>query len=151
MPTVDDPEFVESLQKLFASRGDLKTLVEYQQRLYASLKELNNNHQVIHNHVKELTLSHNTLRSDANGLMKLKGELNDRLRSLSDSHAKTRGDIQRAIESINYIQHEVRKIPELEKRLVKLEEQTKHLWRDEQINDKKVQEQEQRLKKLERQ
>jgi chromosome segregation ATPase len=138
MPTVDDSEFVESLQKLFASRGDLKTIVEYQQRLYASMKELNNNHTAIHSHVKELTLSHNTLRSDANSLMKLKGELNDRLRSLSDSHAKTRAEIERAVEAINFIQHEVRKIPELEKRLAKLERDTRHIWQEEQTDGKKV-------------
>lgn len=150
MPTVDDPEFVTSLQKLFASRGDLKTIVEYQQRLYASMKELDTNHRTIHTQVQKLTSSHNGLRSDTNDIIKMRAEINDKLRSLSDSHAKTRQEIERALEAIEYIKGQVSKIPDLEQRLTKLEHQTQNSWQDEQTNDKKVAEQEKRLNKLER-
>ena len=150
MPTVDDPYFVASLQKLFATHGDLKTIVEYQQRLYASMKELDTNHRTIHTQVQKLTSSHNILRTDANDIIKMKSEINDRLRSISDSHAKTRQEIERVLEAIEYIKGQVSKIPDLEKRLTKLERQNQNIWHDEQSNDKKVAEQEKRLNKLER-
>lgn len=150
MPTVDDPQSPEQPQETFATHSDLKTIVEYQQRLYVSMKELDSNHHTIHSHVKKLTLSHNTLRTDANDIIKMRTEVNDKLRSLSDSHAKTRQEIERALEAIEYIKEQVQKIPALEQRLAKLEQKGKNIWHDKPSNGKKIQEKLKHLGNIER-
>lgn len=121
MPEVKDPELLEALRSMFASRGDLKTIVEYQQRLYASIQELTTSHKAIHDHITNLTKSHNQVRIDANELLKVRREINDTLRGLSESHRQTREEAKRAIEAIAYVQQEVNKIAQLEQRIEKLE------------------------------
>jgi DNA repair ATPase RecN len=150
MPTDDDHAPSELPKDTFATRRELKTIVEYQQRLYASMKELDNNHRTIHSHVKKLTLSHNTLRTDANDIIKMRTEVNDKLRSLSDSHAKTRQEIERAVEAIDYIKEQVERIAGIEQRLAKLEQQGKNIWHDGPTNGKKIQEKLKHLGKIER-
>jgi chromosome segregation ATPase len=151
MPDINDPQLLESFKQLFATRDDMKTIVEYQQRLYASIQQLNNNHQAIHRHVSKLTESHNNVREDANDLLRMRNDINDSLRSLSDSHAKTREEVRRATESIEYIQQEVRKIPQLESRIDRLEREAKPIWPNESSRNNSQGLQEQHLRRLENQ
>lgn len=151
MPDRDDEvEFLDSLQRIFATRNDLKTVVEYQQRLFASLQQLNDNHKTVHDHVRKLTDSHNRSQDDTATLVKARNDLNDSLKGLTDSHRQTREEIRRALDTIAHIQKEIHKIPALENRIDKLEQDLKRVWQDDRSDDRKAQEQEQRLRKLER-
>lgn len=117
-----DPEFLAALRALFVTRDDIKTVVEYQQRLYASLHELDNNHRAVHQHVRSLTESHNAVRTDANELIRQRNELSSALRDLAEAHKQTRSDMRRAAEAITYVQEQTAKMPELEMRLRLLEQ-----------------------------
>ncbi len=122
MTEVTDTIQTQTTSQNLVTRDELKTLVEYQQRLYASIKQLNDNHKTIHDHVSKLTEAHNLVRQDANRLLQVRAELANALDSLRASYTKTRDEIQRANELLSYVQRELGRIPELEERLRKLEQ-----------------------------
>lgn len=82
MPEVNDPELLQAPRSKFASRSDLKTIVEYQQRLHTSIQELHDGHKAMHAHISKLTESHNQVRLDANELLKAQRDINDKISQL---------------------------------------------------------------------
>jgi uncharacterized phage infection (PIP) family protein YhgE len=153
MQTVDDPEFLDALERIFATRGDIKTIVEYQQRLFNSLQELTANHRAVHDHVRTLTESHNRSQENTTALMQARQNLETLLRNLEQSHRQTRDEMRQAVTAINRVQQDLNKIPELESRLNRLEreleKQMDRLWQDDRQDDRKSDEQERRIRKLE--
>jgi hypothetical protein len=147
----NDPRLLDALQRIFPTRDELRTIAEYQQRLFASLQELDKSHRAVHEHVRNLTESHNRVQNDSgNNLSQIRGEMADSLRNLDSTHRQTREEIRRAIDTLTYIQQEIRKIPSLENRLNQLERDMERFRQDDRSDDRKVNEQEQRLRKLER-
>jgi chromosome segregation ATPase len=146
----DDPEFIESLQKLFATRSDIRSIADYQQKLYASLSELNASHRAIHDHVRGLTESHNRSQTNTDALIRARGDLERLLRSLEQAHAQTQTEVRRASQDLYQIQQHIRKIPEIEQRLEKLEQEIGRLQRDERRDEHKDSEHDRRLNELER-
>ena len=122
MDKANDPEFLAALRNIFVSRDDMQAILDYQQRLYASLQELNNSHRAVHQHVRSLTESHNTVRADANTLIRHRNEISEALRNLAEAHRQTQGEIKRSIEAISFIQQQISKIPDFEARITRLEQ-----------------------------
>lgn len=122
MDKANDPEFLAALRNIFVSREDMQAILDYQRRLYASLKELNDSHRAVHQHVRSLTESHNTVRADANTLIRHRNEISEALRDLAEAHRQTRGEIRRSIEAISFIQQQISKIPDFEARITRLEQ-----------------------------
>lgn len=149
MPSVDDPEFLQALERFFATRGDIKAIADYQQRLFNSLSELNASHRAIHEHVRTLTESHNRGQDNTTVLMEARRNLETLLRNLEQSHHQTRDEIRRALDTLTHTQQELRKIPQLEDRLERIERQLQRFDQEERQNDRKDDEQDQRLRKLE--
>ncbi|HYH75414.1 MAG TPA: hypothetical protein VD735_05640 [Candidatus Saccharimonadales bacterium] len=117
----DDPKLLEALQRIFITRAELQALVDFQQKLFASLQELTVNHRTVHEHVRVLTDSHNRAQGDTGDLLRARGEMTDALRALDASHRQTREDLRRAIEAITYVQQSIHKIERLEDRIEDLE------------------------------
>lgn len=117
----NSPQLVDSLRQVFATREDLQLVIDYQQKLYDALQELNTSHRAVHQHVRSLTEAHNTVREDANHLLRTKADLNNSLNKLSDAHQETREQVHQAIEAINYIQQQLQHVSELEARIEQLE------------------------------
>lgn len=121
MYEADDPQLVDSLRRVFATRDDLKLLIDYQQKLYEALQELNASHRTVHQHVRSLTDAHNAVREDANHLLQAKTTANNLLSELTAAHGETRKQVHQAIEAINYIQEQVQHLSQLETRIEQLE------------------------------
>lgn len=122
MPDHPTPDPLKAMEQIFAKRKDLKIIVEYQQRLFVSLQELNKNHRTIYEHVRNLTTAHNKVQDDTTQLVALRHETKDILRSLTDAHRQTRNEVQRALDAIQYVQQELSKIAQLEHRIEQLEQ-----------------------------
>jgi hypothetical protein len=149
MPSVDDPEFLNAMQKVFATRGDIKMLIDYQQKLFNSFSELNASHRAVHEHVRTLTESHNRGQDNTGVLMEARRNLETLLRNLENSHNQTREEMRRALDVLNRAQQELRKIPQLEDRIERLEREIERFKQEERQNDRKDDDQDQRLRKLE--
>lgn len=149
MAVQDDPEFLESLQKIFATRSDIKAIADYQQKLYTSLNELNASHRNVFEHVRGLTDSHNRHQASTDTLVRARDNFESLLRSLDQAHRQTQDEVRQAINSLNYIQQEIRKIQQLEDRIQRLEYDIRQLQQEGRKDDRKDDEQDQRLRRLE--
>lgn len=149
MASLSDPEFVEALQQLFMTRSEMRQVIDYQQKLFNSLQELGSSHRQVHEHVRRLTDSHNRVQGDTTELMRARGDVIKALNNLEDVHRQTQGEIRRAIDTINYMQQAVRDVPRLQERMDRLERDIQKLWQEDRSGDRKDDEQDQRLRKLE--
>ncbi len=145
----DDPEFLEAMQKIFASRSDIKAIADYQQKLYQSLADLNSSHRAVHEHVRTLTDNATRSRDTTETLVRARADLERLLRNLEQAHIQTQTEVRRAAQDLYQIQQEIRKVPMLEERLQRLERDVEQLKREEQKEDRKDSEQDQRLRRLE--
>lgn len=151
MSRANDPELIDAMQRIFMTRDEARSLVEYQQRLFNALQDLTNNHRAVHEHVRKLTDSHNRVQDSTNELVRTRGDLSQLLRGLDDSHRQTRDEIRRAIDAINMMQNEMRKVQALEDRLRRVEQEIQKIWQDDKADDRKFRDQDQRLDKVEHQ
>lgn len=150
MPVYDDPEFLEALQKIFATRTDIKAIADYQQKLYTSLSELNSSHRAVHDHVRRLTESHSRNQTNTDTLVRAKEDLEKLMRNLEQVHAQTQSEVRRAAQDLNQIQQEIRKVPQLEDRIERLERELTNLTRGGQSEERLNKEQEERIRREER-
>lgn len=149
MPSLNDPEFVEALERLFITRSELRQILDYQQKLFSSLQELGSSHRQVHEHVRRLTDSHNRVQGDTTELIRARNDVLRALNTLEDAHRQTQGEVRRAIDTINYMQQAVRDMPRLDERLAKLEREVQRLWQEDKNDGRKDDEHDQRLRKLE--
>lgn len=149
MANLEDPEFVEALQRLFMSRSEMRQVIDYQQKLFNSLQELGSSHRQVHEHVRRLTDSHNRVQGDTNDLIRARNDLLKSLNNLEGAHRQTQGEIRRAVDTINYMQQAVRDMPRLLDRFEKLEREVRQLQQEDRIGDRKDDDQDRRLRKLE--
>lgn len=149
MPNYNEPELLDALGQIFATRNDMKTIVEYQQRLFASIQELNGKHREVHDFVRGLHQSHYRMQNDHGNLAESKNTLEQMLRGLDASHRQTQNDVRRAVDAIQFMQQEVRKMQQLEDRLRNLERELERFKQDDQRDDRRDDDQDQRLRKLE--
>ena len=92
----EDPEFLEALQKIFATQGDIRAIADYQQKLYTSLSELNSSHRTVHEHVRRLNDSHSRGETTTETLLRARENLEALLRNLEQAHGQTQSEIRRA-------------------------------------------------------
>ncbi len=147
----EDPEFLEALQKIFATRNDIKAIADYQQKLYQSLTDLNASHRTVHEHVRTLVDTSARGRDTTETLVRARADLERMLRSLEQAHAQTQTEVRRAAQDLYQMQQEIRKVPALEDRIQRLERELEQLKREEYKDDRKDDEQDQRLRRLEQQ
>lgn len=121
MQDLNNPDFVEALQKLFVTRQEIRAIVEHQQKLFATLKQLDANHHTVHDHVRVLTESHNRVQGFTTSLVKGREEVVQALQNLDDSHRETKQEIQKAMDALEHIQGEIGKVNQLETRLAQIE------------------------------
>src|SRR5262245_19886905 len=121
MSSLEDPEFVEALRKMFASHSDIKAIADYQQKLYASLTALHASHSAVNQHVRSLTDYHTRDQSTTDTLLRARENLENLLRKLEQAHEQTQNEVRRAAQELYQIQQEIRKIPQLEERFERLE------------------------------
>ncbi|HEY5805802.1 MAG TPA: hypothetical protein VIS56_00265 [Candidatus Saccharimonadales bacterium] len=145
----EDPEFLESLGKIFATRSDIKAIADYQQKLYVSLSDLNASHRAVHEHVRSLIDSRSRSQDTTETLARARTDLERLLRNLEQAHGQTQGEVRRAAQELYQIQQEIRKIPRLEDRIEKLERELNRMQQEERRDDRKDDEQDQRLRQLE--
>lgn len=149
MSALDDPEFLEALQKIFASRSDIKAIADYQRKLYDSLSALNASHRSVHEHVRTLAESRNRDQGTTDTLLRAREDLERLLRNLEQAHGQTQGEIRRAVQELGQVQKEIYKIRQLEDRLERVERELEKLTREEQQDNRKDDEHDQRLRRLE--
>ncbi len=150
MPSLDDPEFLEALEKIFATRGDIKAIAEYQRKLYDSLSELNVSHRAVHEHVRNLTELSQRGHGTTETLVRAREDLEKLLRSLELAHGQTQQEVRRAMQELNQIQQEIRKVPRLESNLSRLEQALNSLSRTEELEERMNKDQEERIRREER-
>jgi chromosome segregation ATPase len=145
----EDPEFLEALQKIFATRNDIRAIADYQQKLYTSLSELNSSHRSVHDHVRRLSDSHTRGEGNTETLLRAREDLERLLRNLEQAHGQTQSEIRRAAQELNLMQQEVRKVSQLEQRLERLEREVREMQQEERKDDRQDDDQDQRLRRLE--
>jgi len=150
MSSLDDPEFVEALQKMFATKGDIRAIADYQQKLYQSLSELNSSHRAVHDHVRRLSESHTRGEGNTELLLRAREDLERLLRNLEQAHGQTQNEMRRAAQELNQVQQEIHKVRLLEDRLERLEREFDKLVREEREDNRKDDEHDRRLDRLER-
>lgn len=145
----DDPEFLDALQKMFATRSDIKAIADYQQKLYNSLSDLNASHRTVHEHVRNLVETNQRDQSTTDTLIRARADLERLLRNLEQAHTQTQTDVRRASQELYQIQQEIRKIPDMQRRMDQLERDLKQLQQEERQDNRKDDDQDRRLKQLE--
>ena len=145
----EDPEFLEALQKIFATRNDIKTIADYQQKLYQSLSELNSSHRTVHEHMRRLSETHTRDQGTTETLVRAREDLERLLRNLEQAHTQTQTEVRKAAQELYQVQQEIRRIPQLDDRVARLERELEKLTREEQQDNRKDSEQDQRLRRLE--
>lgn len=165
MPSLDDPEFVEALEKLFATRSDIRAIADYQRKLYDSLVALHSSHRDVHERVRTLTDTHRRGQDgDSQALERARRDLERLLKDLEVAHEQTRREVRAAAGEINRLAQELRKIPLLESRLDRLEREVERQSQVDRQGDRKDdehdrllreearrnQDQEERIRRLER-
>lgn len=150
MPTHDDPEFIEALEKVFATRGDIKAIADYQQKLYDSLSQLNASHRSIHDHVRTLSESTDRGQGTTETLVRARDDLEKLLNNLERAHGETQNEMRRAAQELQQVQQEIRKIPLLERRLDQLERELTTIAREGQSEERINKDQEERIRREER-
>lgn len=145
----EDPEFLEALQKIFATRNDIRAIADYQQKLYTSLSELNSSHRNVHDHVRRLSDSHTRGEGNTETLLRARENLEALLRNLEQAHGQTQSEIRRAAQELNLMQQEIRKVSQLEQRLERLERELRAMQQEERKDDRQDDDQDQRLRRLE--
>ena len=145
----EDPEFLEALQKIFATRADIKAIADYQQKLYTSLADLNSSHRSVHEHVRTLVDTAARSRDTTEALVRARADLERLLRNLEQAHVQTQSEVRRATQDLYQVQQEIRKVVTLEDRVQRLERDLEQLKREENKDDRKDDEQDQRLRRLE--
>lgn len=143
-------DFVESLKQLFITRQEIRALVEHQQKLFDNLKQLDANHHTIHEHLRTLTESHNRVQSYTTSLVKGREEMVQMLQNLDESHQSTKREVQKAMETLAYIQQQIDKVNLIESRVTKIEHTLNLIQNDERQDDKISAETEVRIRNLER-
>jgi uncharacterized phage infection (PIP) family protein YhgE len=146
----DDPEFLEALQKIFATRSDIKAIADYQQKLYTSLSDLNASHRSVHEHVRTLAESHDRGRDTTDTLVRAREDLERLLRNLEQAHTQTQNEVRRAAQELYQVQQEIRKIPQLEAKLQRLEQELNNALRGGQSEERMNKDQEERIRREER-
>lgn len=149
MPDYHDPELLNALGQLFATKNDIRTLVEYQQRLGATIQELNGKHREVQDFVRGLSDSHYRMQSEHGASQQARSNLENMLRNLDAAHRQTQVEIRRAVDTVQFVQQEVRKIAQLENRLRDLERDLERFKSEERQDDRKDDEQDRRLRQLE--
>lgn len=134
---------------MFATRGDIRAIADYQQKLYQSLSELNSSHRAVHDHVRRLTEAHSRGEGNTEILMRAKDDLERFLRNLEQAHSQTQNEMRRAVQELNQVQQEIHKVPQLESRLERLERELDKLSREEREDDRRENDHDQRLRRLE--
>lgn len=145
----EDPEFLEALQKIFATRSDIKAIADYQQKLYTSLAELNSSHRTVHDYVRNLADSHNRGQSNTDALQRARTDLERLLKNLEQAHGQTQSEVRRAAQDLYQMQQEIRKVPLLEDRIARLERELRDMQNAERQDDRKDDDQDRRLRQLE--